>query len=40
VTLVDPRPRTICSLGAVGPIAFGLWRYTDAGMNLIDGTDI
>jgi predicted oxidoreductase len=29
VTLVDPRPRTIGSLGAVGPIAFGLWRYTD-----------
>lgn len=29
VTLVDPRSRTIGSLGPVGPIAFGLWRYTD-----------
>ena len=30
MSLVDPRPRTIGSLGQVGPIAFGLWRYTDA----------
>jgi len=30
VTLVDPRSRKIGSLDPVGPIAFGLWRYTDA----------
>lgn len=29
MTLVDPRSRTIASLGPVGPIAFGLWRFTD-----------
>ena len=29
MTLVDPRSRTIGSLGPVGPIAFGLWRFTD-----------
>ncbi len=30
MTLVDPTPRTLGSLGEVGPLAFGLWRYTDA----------
>ncbi|MEM8619916.1 MAG: aldo/keto reductase [Actinomycetota bacterium] len=30
MTLVDPTPRPHGSLGEVGPLAFGLWRYTDA----------
>ena len=30
MTLVDSSPRSLGSLGEVGPLAFGLWRYTDA----------
>ncbi|MEM9515091.1 MAG: aldo/keto reductase [Actinomycetota bacterium] len=30
MTLVDAAPRSLGSLGEVGPLAFGLWRYTDA----------
>jgi predicted oxidoreductase len=29
MSLVDSRPRTIGSLPPVGPLSFGLWRYTD-----------
>jgi predicted oxidoreductase len=29
MTLVDATPRTIGSLPPVGPLAFGLWRFTD-----------
>ncbi len=30
MTLVDAASRSLGSLGEVGPLAFGLWRYTDA----------
>ena len=28
--LVDPSPRTLGSLGPVGPLAFGCWRFVDS----------
>lgn len=30
MSLVDSSPRTLGDLGAVGPLAFGMWRFTDA----------
>jgi predicted oxidoreductase len=33
MTLVDPTPRMLGSLGEVGAIAFGMWRFTDADLD-------
>lgn len=33
MTLVDPTPRMLGSLGAVGAIAFGMWRFTDTDLE-------
>lgn len=33
MTLVDPTARMLGSLGEVGPIAFGMWRFTDADLD-------
>ncbi|MGA1034121.1 MAG: aldo/keto reductase [Ilumatobacteraceae bacterium] len=33
MTLVDPTPRMLGSLGEVGAIAFGMWRFTDADLE-------
>lgn len=33
MTLVDPTPRMLGSLGEVGAIAFGMWRFTDTDLD-------
>ena len=33
MTLVDASPRTLGSLGEVGPLSFGMWRFTDANLQ-------
>lgn len=33
MSLVDITPRTLGDLGDVGPIAFGMWRFTDADLD-------
>ena len=33
MTLVDASPRTLGSLGEVGPLSFGTWRFTDANLQ-------